>query len=86
MLDREGIHAVILDIRMPGRSGLELLALLREDPRWRDVPAVLLTGAQLTQDELAVVARQKAFVFYKPKSYEALTGYLDRVTRRRRNR
>jgi DNA-binding response OmpR family regulator len=35
---------VILDVMMPGRDGLELLRLLREDPVLAEVPVILLTA------------------------------------------
>ncbi|MBI4266268.1 MAG: response regulator [Acidobacteria bacterium] len=81
LLDQRHISAVILDVRMPDRSGLELLAHMREDANLRHVPAVILTGVVLTPEEQALIARHKAQVFFKPKSYEQLTHYLDRVTR-----
>lgn len=82
LLQQQHINAVILDVHMTPRSGLDLLPIIREDERLRDIPVVVLTGGVLTKDEQAIVARHKAFVFYKPKSYQALTEYLDRVTRR----
>jgi CheY-like chemotaxis protein len=36
--------AVLLDVLMPGRSGLDLLVGLRSDPRWSDIPLVVITG------------------------------------------
>ena len=82
VLGQRHVDAVVMDVRMPMRSGLELLMYMREDERLRDLPAVVLTGAALSREEQAIVARCKAYVFYKPKSYEHLTNYLDRVTRR----
>jgi CheY-like chemotaxis protein len=29
---------------MPGSSGLDLLVTLRRDPRWQDLPLVVVTG------------------------------------------
>lgn len=40
--DREGIGAIVLDIRMPGVSGLSVLDTLRE--RGVDQPVIILTG------------------------------------------
>lgn len=82
LLHERRIDAVIVDVRMTPQSGLALLPILRNDEKLREVPAVVLTGAVLTKDEQTIVARHEAFVFYKPKSYQALTEYLDRVTRR----
>ena len=38
------VEAVVLDLHLPGLSGLELLALWRADPAWPDPPVVLTTG------------------------------------------
>ena len=35
---------ILVDVKMPGLSGLDLLEILQDDPRWRPVPVVLLTG------------------------------------------
>ena len=36
--------AIVLDVMMPGRSGLEILRELREDAALRDIPVVILTA------------------------------------------
>jgi DNA-binding response OmpR family regulator len=45
-LERErDIGLVMLDIMMPGRSGLEVLESIRGDARLREVPCIILTAA-----------------------------------------
>jgi two-component system alkaline phosphatase synthesis response regulator PhoP len=39
------IALVLLDVMMPYMSGLDVLAKLREDARWRTVPCIVLTAA-----------------------------------------
>jgi CheY-like chemotaxis protein len=36
---------ILVDVLMPGRSGLDLLVRLRRDARWRDLPIVVVTGS-----------------------------------------
>ncbi|MFH0945184.1 MAG: response regulator [Planctomycetota bacterium] len=36
--------AILIDVLMPGRSGLDLLVTIRQDPRWCDIPLVVITG------------------------------------------
>lgn len=44
--------AVLVDVLMPGRSGLDLLCTLRRDSRYRDLPLVVVTGMEeLLQDD-----------------------------------
>ena len=40
------------DVRMPGKDGIELLGLIREDERLERVPVILLTAKALTQDRV----------------------------------
>ena len=43
-LQQVAIKAVVLDINLPGISGLELLPLLRADPAWREPPVILMSA------------------------------------------
>ena len=43
------IAVVLLDLMMPHKTGLEVLATMRADPRWTALPCVILTAAG--QDE-----------------------------------
>jgi len=44
--------AILIDVLLPGQSGLGLLVSLRKDPRWQDVPLVVVTGRdRILQDE-----------------------------------
>lgn len=44
---------LVLDVMLPGESGIELLADLRRDPRWRNVPVIIMSA---NVDEARVVA------------------------------
>lgn len=41
----EDIGLVLLDLMMPHLTGLDVLAAMRQDPRFRDLPCVILTAA-----------------------------------------
>ncbi|MBI3567464.1 MAG: response regulator [Gemmatimonadetes bacterium] len=43
------VALVLLDLMMPEKDGLEVLAAMRADPRWRALPCMILTAAG--QDE-----------------------------------
>ena len=44
-VDRFRPDAILIDVLMPGRSGLDLLVTLRRDERWCDIPLVVVTGS-----------------------------------------
>lgn len=67
---------VLLDIEMPGRSGLELLRSMRGDPRLVDVPVVMLSGsAELTEVDEAYELGISSYLV-KPVGYAALLDVL----------
>jgi two-component system alkaline phosphatase synthesis response regulator PhoP len=43
-LQRERPQLVLLDIMMPGQSGIEVLRAIRADPRLKDLPVVMYTA------------------------------------------
>jgi PAS domain S-box-containing protein len=43
---------ILLDLLMPNMDGFEFSAYLRKNPAWRTIPVVVLTGKQLTEDDL----------------------------------
>jgi DNA-binding response OmpR family regulator len=45
--------AVILDLMLPGRSGLDLLAEMKADPATRDIPVMMLTAKGQGRDRQA---------------------------------
>jgi signal transduction histidine kinase/CheY-like chemotaxis protein len=49
-------HAIILDLVMPGMSGLDVLAHLRQDPATVDIPVVVLTSKALSREEEGALA------------------------------
>ena len=52
-LERDpSIDLVLLDLMMPHLSGLDVLAAIREDPRWHALPCIILTAAGQDQQHL----------------------------------
>jgi CheY-like chemotaxis protein len=57
------IRLVLLDLMMPYLSGLDVLARMRSDPRWREIPCVILTAAgQESQHERAMALGATEFM------------------------
>ena len=48
--------AILLDIMMPVRNGLEFLENLRWDPRFEKVPVIVLTAMTLSDEEREFIA------------------------------
>jgi CheY-like chemotaxis protein len=59
---------VLLDIQMPGRSGLEILASIKSDPGLSGVRVILMTARALDADRTAGMAAGADFYLTKPFS------------------
>lgn len=72
--------AVVLDLRLPGLGGIELLRLLAADRSLRHVPVVVCSGASdLTQVHGAEFAALGCEVIRKPFELEDLIGSVRRA-------
>ncbi|HYV96815.1 MAG TPA: response regulator [Gemmatimonadaceae bacterium] len=57
------IAVAILDIMMPVATGLDVLRKVRSDPRWKDLPCLVLTAAgQREQHEQAMALGASEFM------------------------
>jgi HAMP domain-containing protein/CheY-like chemotaxis protein len=76
---------VILDIRLPDRSGFKLLDHFRRSQRLRQVPVVVYTAADLTAQETEAVERAHCQLVVKGRDNAAadlaaqVSGFLSRV-------
>ena len=43
-VERDAPDVILLDIMMPKRSGFEVCRTLKEDPRYRDIPIIMITA------------------------------------------
>jgi response regulator RpfG family c-di-GMP phosphodiesterase len=69
---------IVLDVNMPVTSGLELCRELKDDPDWREIPVVLLTGSEGGTHAAAKQAGADAFV-RKPFSPLELLSVAERL-------
>jgi CheY-like chemotaxis protein len=58
-LGRQGSYAdaprpdlILLDLNLPRKDGREVLAEIKQDPRWRSIPVVILTTSDAALDVL----------------------------------
>jgi ribonuclease P protein subunit RPR2 len=69
---------IVLDLRLPGESGAELCTRLKADTETRDIPIVLLTGAEPEEARKAQRAGAEALV-HKPFSPLELLALVERL-------
>ena len=74
--------AIVLDLMLPGRSGLEVLRELREEPSTRDLPVVVLTARSAEMDKLLGFEHGADDYLTKPFSPRELVARLRALLRR----
>lgn len=62
---------ILLDLKMPRMTGMELLAHLKRDERWRRIPVVLMTSSSQESDLAAAYALGVNAYVLKPLEFEA---------------
>ena len=80
-LSEDGTHPVLvlLDLKMPGRSGIEVLRWMRGRTRFRDVPVVVLSGFAELADMDEMYALGIVSYLVKPVGFPALGDLLRQV-------
>src|SRR5256714_12727528 len=81
---REGPHQgvprpdlVLLDLRLPPRAGRDVLLRIREEPRWHDLPVVVLTASDAEHEQLATLAADGFLT--KPVDFARLSDAILRI-------
>jgi two-component system alkaline phosphatase synthesis response regulator PhoP len=68
----QDVSIVLLDLMMPHLSGLDVLAAMRSDPRWRDLPCIILTAAGQEQQHRRAIELGATEFLTKPFSPKKL--------------
>ncbi|NIT86094.1 MAG: response regulator transcription factor [Gemmatimonadetes bacterium] len=76
------IDLVILDLMMPGASGLEILSRIRSDPRRSETPVIILTAKGQDTDREAALAGGANDFLTKPFSPKKLIARIEEILRR----
>ena len=63
---------VILDVMLPGRSGMQILQDLRDDKRLQDLPVLMLTAKGQKKDRVAAESAGASMFMTKPFANEEI--------------
>jgi two-component system phosphate regulon response regulator PhoB len=63
------VEVLVVDVNLPGISGLELLTLLRADPDWRE-PPVILMSARADQPDIQQAISQGTVARFIAKPFD----------------
>jgi len=68
---------VLLDLKLPHLDGRDVLLRIREEPRWHELPVVVLTGSDGEHEQLATLAADGFLT--KPVDFTRLSEVIQRI-------
>lgn len=70
---------ILMDIQLPGMSGLEAIRILKDDPATRTIPVIALTAFAMKDEEEKIRASGCDGYLAKPFHYKELLAAVDRL-------
>ena len=71
---------ILLDLNMPKMSGIEFLKEIKNDPRLRRIPIVVLTTSQEDRDVMGTFEHSVAGYMVKPLDYQRFVKTVNTIT------
>lgn len=78
---RRNPDLILLDLHMAGRNGFDVLTILKETPRYRAIPVVVLSASQEKADVSRAFDLHANAVIHKGQNLEDLIQALDAICR-----
>lgn len=69
----EDIALILLDWNMPGMNGFEMLKTIKEDPRFKSIPVMMVTSETGSESIIKAIQAGAAHYLIKPFTIEELT-------------
>ena len=73
----ERSELILLDINLPGRSGLDILAEIKSHPQLRHAPVIVLTTSDAARDRALAYQRHANSYLVKPVEYDQFLALMD---------
>jgi PAS domain S-box-containing protein len=65
ILSAKFVGAVLLDLLMPNMDGFQVIRHIRQEPKLKELPILVMTAKNLTPDEIALLSRDTQALFQK---------------------
>jgi CheY-like chemotaxis protein len=76
LLERQDVDMILLDIYMPEKDGFEVLAAVKNDPRWVHVPILMISGGGDQEDLVRCIEMGAVDYLSKPYNQALLRARL----------
>ena len=73
-------QVILLDLKMPGATGIEVLGWVRDNPRYRVIPTLVMSSSHQPTDVEKAYALGANTYFVKPTSFETLVDLCEKIT------
>jgi len=70
---------ILLDLKMPGMDGIEILRKIRDDERLSSMPVVMVTHSDLQSDEQAAIKAGAASFLHKETDLDQFKRDVERI-------
>jgi CheY-like chemotaxis protein len=82
VLASKDVGAILLDLLMPGMDGFQVIRHVREVPTLRELPILVMTAKNLSQDEIDLLSKETQGLLQKGSSWkDQLTAEVGRVVK-----
>jgi two-component system alkaline phosphatase synthesis response regulator PhoP len=79
IIKEQPLNAIVLDIMLPGISGLEVLRFVRQTPQFTEIPVVVVSAKALPKDIKAGFEAGATAYLTKPVSYNDLKQAVEKA-------
>lgn len=86
LLERQMPDLILLDIKMPGMDGLEVMDCIQEHPLWRMIPIIFLTADNVCSHEAECLRRGAVDFIHKPFDVEVMVSRINRIIKSEEDR
>jgi CheY-like chemotaxis protein len=70
LTETERPHIILLDLRLPGVDGMDVLKIIKEDPDLKSIPVVVLTTSEAEKDVAKAYYNHANSYLVKPVGFE----------------
>jgi len=71
---------ILLDLKLPGMDGIEVIRSIKNNPKASDIPVVILTTSEAERDIESAYLNSASAYIVKPVDYEVFVNMMDDVT------
>ena len=79
ILNAKKIDLAIIDCNLPGMSGLEIVRLIRQNPKTKEIKILMCTGSMVTKEVDEALAAGADDYIGKPLDFTALISKVDKA-------